>query len=295
MEVPQKEKKSTWGNYRRPYGYFSVFPRWDDRGVSSKVKGEMLRDVMRYTEFLKRRIEKNDYLHKRHVDEVKEKMWERVADWREKVTAAKKERSEEIQNLKAQVREEKRNVKDLDAKVKSLEAKLGDLKDDLFKHKGYLKRREIVIDKLRKELQKIKRRKPQVVKVEVPTKNSLKVEKLFHKRALRGREVDLIDFSSKLDYILREKEISMTEFLVLQNTAMVDKVEVSDLLVGTRRDLKSLTAKGLLQEDSLSFKALRKYYFVTSKGRDLINNITNYISYGVNPYTKVTPTKVWEE
>lgn len=265
----------------------SKWGRYDDKGISSKVKSEMIREMRGVIQALTSRIERFKWVIKQKDLQIKDLKKQFTADKNKAVEEAIKQTKREYRSKLTERTEEKHyKLRLKDTKIGSREVRIEKLTEELDKVKKELsavRRREGLLERrLEKErtshsLLKAKRKAETVVKEVIPTKvqrlNRL-IEKSFSERGL-----NVMEMSSKLCEKLDEYGLTPAQWTVLLQTQMSGNLNTKELFIGNSKQMHSLKTKGLVNK-TVAGKVYKGYrWFCTPSGEEVVKDTLDWVSY----------------
>lgn len=263
VKATDKTKKKTFG------GFFSNFKRWDTRGKSSKQLKEMIEDLKSCIWFELGRIKRLKYVIQCLKENIKEERHQRI----------KLERLKQVREVyKRKLTNQKNKVKTRDANLENKDAEISELEKEL-----KLKERETArllreLDKKDDKLEEVRSRKRRVIVKEVEQPLTLEAQRLERmvSKPLAERSVNYLDVILKTAKFLEGVEVTQNQLTTLLQCEVTGYITNKNLYVGDIEHTATLTQKGYLSVQKVNRV---NNYFLTAKGKDIVKNYKNYLSY----------------
>lgn len=263
VKATHKVKKKTLG------GFYSNFARLDTRGKSSKVLKEMIADLKSAVWFEIGRINRLKFVIQCLKENIKEERHQRI----------KLERLKQVREVyKRKLTNQKNKVKTRDANLESKDAEISELEKEL-----KLKEREIAKllregDRKDDKLQEVRSRKRKVIVKEVEQPLTLEAQRLERmvSKPLAERSVNYLDVILKTAKFLEGVEVTQNQLTTLLQCEVTGYITNKDLYGVGVEHTATLTQKGYLSVQKVNRV---NNYFLTAKGKELVKNYKNYVSY----------------
>lgn len=266
--------------------YYSDFKRIDPRGKSSLEKTKMIKDLQRNLKYQLIRIDKLKYV----IQKIKELGQYKASLKQSKIRRrdANLEKSkEEIHELEKQIRARERQIGrligKLDEKVSTISALEKEIQDEhkptylleqLNKYKALY---DLYYGKYRKVLQR-KRYKPVakvIVKKEELTGEEKRVKRMAEK-AVTDKMIINSEILVRYGSFSRANKLSIAQLTVLSKAELYKQLYSSDVNVSSTV-LNRLEESGYLTSSNLGAISNKKYWYLTTKGKDLLDRLHKYI------------------
>lgn len=261
-------EKRTDKHRRKTYGsYYSEFERWDIRGKSSKEVREMFVDLKNCLYYNLSRIKKLKFI----IEEFKKD------GSKANQLKRQKEISKDKQSLLVTTR--LRLERTLE-REKNLKSELKNLKKQLKKEEAENFKLTNNMNDLKKQLTslKIKKNRAVVKKVDKPyTKEQLKIKRILESGA-EEKHIRNLEYVVRTNKFLKQNSLTLNFFEVLTKAEVLGMLKSKDEGI-TYKVLERLSDLGFLNI-STAIKGATKYWYLSQKGKDLINDYRNYLSYG---------------
>ena len=254
-----KFKKKSYGNF------YSEFQRLDVRGKGSKDLKLMVSDLRNAVAYQLGRINKLKYviICLKKLDKTKQ-----LANQKIKTLAKVKENNEINQKLGR--REDK--IEGLDLEITNLEQLIKDQDREITKLNKEVDKKE---DKIVEVRNRKARGYTRTVKVPL-SEEAKKIERIADNGASK-QAVQNLEYVSRTASFLKQHSLPLSLFEVITRTEVLGNVKTKDVGV-TYRILNKLTEQGYLH-DSNELKGSSKYWYISLKGKELIRDYRNYLSY----------------
>lgn len=272
-----EEKKNKWLFKKTTY-VRSKFQKWDARGKSHKVRGEMIEEMRKIIYILSRRIEKlkSSYTYAREC-------WE--AERKELLQRAKQDKHEALKELRREKNkeksEERRGVNSLKGKLGTRDARIATLEEEkkrLTKELSNGRRRE---ERLRKRLdtslaQLKKGLQKRVIEKEV-VPDEVKPIMAYLDKPLNKRIRNIGEAATLIAIFVREEDITINQLNFLLQLSDKGSAKIGELKeVGTEQS-SSCEKMGLAKHTGARSS---RVWYLTAKGEELTKKLIDKISYG---------------
>lgn len=259
-----KNKRKTIG------GFYSEFKKWRVDGKSSKDLKLMIEDLKNAITHQLVRIKKLKYVIKiyRERDKTKQTL-SRLQTANNRIENHKNDKL----LLRNKVNRRDKKIDSLDSEINSLESAIKLQDRQIQKLNRELDRKDETIS----EIKATKRVKQTIVKEVVP-KDVKRLIRISNK-GINQRSINAFEYLARTMLFLDKHQLSIGQFTTLLQTDMLDNVNSGDLITKSYKILNMLTEKGYLQKSNTS-KGAVKYWFVSVKGKELVEEYKNVLSYG---------------
>lgn len=287
------KKKSIHGRPRLPKrrglldGYKKKFDKWDPRGLSSKQKTEMIKDLLGAIAFIKRNRGRTLYLPSDYRN-----LRARVSN----LTKYNSEKKVEIKELETKIKELNKVIKEKDDKISTLEERplkivvrnkdmaIEKREDDIKELKKANRLLTNKLEKLKKRYEdykskhKPKREKKPVIKYvkEKPDQDFIRWKYMYNKAVTAG-QLEVYKISYFTEKFLLDEKITHRHLNLLQKLDVHSEYGVlySDLkeLFGVSA-INKLKKIGYIRYEKMYSKTR---YFLTTDGEDVVKKYRKYI------------------
>lgn len=255
-----KTKKSSLG------GFYADFSKWDVRGKSGKELKLMVADVRNCVTHQLVRIKKLKYV----INLYKEN------DKTQKLIHQKLKTNQQIKNRKLvlnKLRRREDKIEDLDLELEKMELAVKTRDREIAKlHREIDKKDELI-----NEVKSLKRKV--IVKSEIKplTPEAKKLERMVE-NGVDNKMVNNLEYLIRSAKFLKDNHITLDYMAIILQAELLGNVKSAD--VNTKYViLNKLEDAGWLNS-SYGLKGSAKYWYVSVKGKELIKDYKNYLSYG---------------
>lgn len=259
------EKRTDKTKRRTVGGFYSNFKRWDTRGKGSKELKEMVEDLKNCITHQLVRIRK----HKFVIELLKTRDNNKVALQKLKTTHQLEEKKLVKQKL---VRREEK-IESLDEAIKDLDFIIKEQDKEIAKLNRELEKKEDLLDD-------VKSIKQTVIKKEVQvqlTPEAKRVQKIAD-NGVDTRVINHLEYTTRTLKFLKENNLTLEYLSVITQAELLGNVKTKDI-GATYKLLNKIVSLGYLQSNN-GLVGASKYWFVSLKGKELLKNYKNILSYG---------------
>lgn len=254
-----KTKKTSYG------GFYANIKKWDVRGKSSRDLKLIVADVRDCLTHQLVRINKLKYviICLRKLDKTKQ-----LANQKNRTLTKIKEKN--VLNRKLGRREEK--IEDLESELTNLEQQIKQQDKEIAK----LNRE---VDKKEEKIAEVRTRKARgwTKTVKIPLSEEAKRIERIASNGASKQAIQNLEYVSRTANFLKERQLPLNLFEVITRTEVLGNVKTKDVGV-TYRILNKLVEDGYLNSSN-ELKGASKYWYITLKGKELIKDYRNYLSY----------------
>lgn len=246
-------------------GFYSEFSRFDVRGKSSKDLKLMVEDLKNAVTHQLVRINKLKYviICLRKLDKTKQ-----LANQKNRTLTKIKEKN--VLNRKLGRREEK--IEDLETELITLEQQIKQQDKEIAK----LNRE---VDKKEEKIAEVRTRKARgwTKTVKIPLSDEAKRIERIASNGASKQAIQNLEYVSRTANFLKERQLPLNLLEVITRTETLGNVKTKDVGV-TYRILNKLVEQGYLNASN-ELKGSSKYWYISLKGKELIKDYRNYLSY----------------
>lgn len=266
VKATNKTKKKTYG------GYYSIVPKWDVRGKSSKELKIIVQDCRLCITHQLTRIKKIKYVlelyKQRDVTHklLKEKQHrQKLADDKIALRNTINRRENKIEKLDSELDELEQEIKSKDREIAKLSREIEKTQDTL------------------QEVRSQKRRGYTKTVKETLSKEAKRLEKIAD-GGVDEKTLNNLEYLTRTYKFIKDKGLTFDQLTTIVQAEIMGDIRTADLLNKSYKILEQLTQKGYLQSNN--GLGAKKYWFVTLTGKELIKNYKNMLSYGKSILTE---------
>lgn len=261
-----KTKRKTLG------GYWANIKRWDTRGKSSKDLKLIVEDMRLAITHQLVRIKKIKYVLEIYKSrDVTKKLL------REKEKVAKQRADKLKLSRKVSRREERIEV--LDEEMSQLELTIKQQDREIAKLNREIDKKDETISEVRTQK---KRGYTKTVKAKL-TPEAQRIQKLADK-GVDERTLNNLEYLSRTYKFIKERGLTLELLTILTQAEILGEVRSSNMIVKSYKLLNKLVDLGFMTASGSSAGS-QKYWFVSPKGKQLIKDYKNSLSYGKSVLT----------
>lgn len=279
-KIPNTYKKST------QRGWYSKWERLDPRGKSSKEKTLMIKELV---------SQRNTYLSAiktlKYVIQKQKELYQYKASLKQgkirRRNARLEETKEELKEREKELRSRERKIERLIAKLDDKSGTISELEKELNKEGTFnytlnelntWKSKYDDLNKRYRRLQMRKRYKPVkkvVVEKEELTAEEKKIKRLAEK-PVSEKEYKINTIAESTLNFLKERSMSLELLSCITRLNAIPKLMKKELQL-TEKQIHKGEDLGLLSGEYVGAVQNRKYYYITPKGRELVQEYIEYI------------------